>query len=190
MPTCFVVMGFNKKTDYATGRTLDLDKTYRNDHQARRGSAGVTCVRADEIVHSGVIDVPMYEQLLDADVVVADISTMNPNALYELGVRHALRPFTTIVMGESRIAEKSYPFDLGHLLIRSYVHLGDGIDYEEVERARKELTGAITTILQDPKHDSPVYVHLAGLERPKRAALQAAGSPPTAATARPRRPTA
>ena len=174
MPTCFVVMGFNKKTDYATGRTLDLDKTYRTIIKPAVEAAGVTCVRADEIVHSGVIDVPMYEQLLDADVVVADISTMNPNALYELGVRHALRPFTTIVMGESRIAEKSYPFDLSHLLIRSYVHLGDGIDYEEVERARKDLTRAITTILQDPKHDSPVYVHLAGLERPQRAALQAA----------------
>jgi tetratricopeptide (TPR) repeat protein len=172
--TCFVVMGFNKKTDYATGRTLDLDKTYRTIIKPAVEAAQVKCIRADEIVHSGVIDVPMYEQLLDADVVVADISTMNPNALYELGVRHALRPFTTIVIGESKIAEKSYPFDLSHLLIRSYVHLGDGIDYEEVERARKELTGAITAILQDPKHDSPLYVHLAGLERPKRAALQAA----------------
>jgi hypothetical protein len=178
--TCFVVMGFNKKTDYATGRTLDLDKTYRTIIKPAVEAAGVKCVRADEIVHSGVIDVPMYEQLLDADVVVADISTMNPNALYELGVRHALRPFTTIVIGESKIAEKSYPFDLSHLLIRSYVHLGDGIDYEEVERARKELAGAITTILQDPKHDSPVYVHLAGLVRPQRSAVPA---PPTAPVA-------
>src|ERR1700676_3251413 len=28
--TCFVVMGFGKKTDFETGRTLDLDKSYRN----------------------------------------------------------------------------------------------------------------------------------------------------------------
>jgi len=27
--TCFVVMGFGKKTDFETGRTLDLDKTYK-----------------------------------------------------------------------------------------------------------------------------------------------------------------
>ena len=27
---CFVVMGFGKKTDFESGRTLDLDKTYRN----------------------------------------------------------------------------------------------------------------------------------------------------------------
>ena len=28
--TCFVVMGFGKKTDFETGRTLDLDKSYKN----------------------------------------------------------------------------------------------------------------------------------------------------------------
>ena len=169
--TCFVVMGFNKKTDYATGRTLDLNKTYRNIIKPAVEAAGVKCVRADEIVHSGVIDVPMYEQLLEADLVVADISTMNANAIYELGVRHALRPATTIVMGESRIFEKGYPFDLNHLLIRSYVHMGDGIDFDEVEARRKELTEAIKVILAAPKNDSPVYVSLGDLERPQRRAV-------------------
>ena len=178
--TCFVVMGFNKKTDYATGRTLDLNKTYRNIIKPAVEAAGVTCVRADEIVHSGVIDVPMYEQLLEADLVVADISTMNPNALYELGVRHALRPFTTIVMGESRIFEKGYPFDLSHLLIRSYVHLGDGIDFDEVEARRKELTEAVQTILAAPKHDSPV-VREPG--RPRAAAEEAVAKQIAAAVA-------
>ena len=53
-------------------------------------SAGFDCVRADEIQHSGVIDVPMYERLLNADLVVADLSTLNVNAFFELGVRYAL----------------------------------------------------------------------------------------------------
>ena len=67
--TCFVVMGFGKKTDFETGRTLDLDKSYRNIIKPAVEAAGLACVRADEIVHSGLIDVPMYEQLLSADVV-------------------------------------------------------------------------------------------------------------------------
>ena len=37
--------------------------------------AGLECYRADEIVHSGVIDVPMYQQILTANVVIADLST-------------------------------------------------------------------------------------------------------------------
>ena len=56
----------------------------------------------------------MYERLLDADVVVADLSTTNANAIYELGVRHALRPHTTIVMAETAF---KFPFDLSHLSI-------------------------------------------------------------------------
>lgn len=88
--TCFVLMGFGKKTDFETGRTLDLDKSYFNMIKPAVKEAGLNCVRADEIVHSGVIDKPMYEQIVHADVVVADISTSNKKALYELGIRHAL----------------------------------------------------------------------------------------------------
>ena len=49
MGTCFVVMGFGKKTDFETGRTLDLDKTYRNIIKPAVVAAGLECTRADEI---------------------------------------------------------------------------------------------------------------------------------------------
>jgi hypothetical protein len=132
--TCFVVMGFGKKTAFETGRTLDLDKSYRNMIKPAVEAAGLKCVRADEIVHSGLIDVPMYEQLLNADVVVADLSTSNKNAFYELGVRHALRPYTTVVIAEDGI--KAFPFDVNHVVVRQYRHLGEDIGFEEVMRSR------------------------------------------------------
>ena len=59
---CFVLMGFGQKVDYRTKRTLDLDKTYRIIRAAIE-EAGLECIRADDIVHSGVIDKPMYENL-------------------------------------------------------------------------------------------------------------------------------
>ena len=189
--TCFVIMGFHKKTDFPTGRTLDLDKSYRLLIKPSVDEAGLTCVRADEIVHSGVIDVPMYQHLLDSDLVIADLSTSNPNALYELGVRHALRPFSTIVIAESKL---QYPFDVAHTAIRSYQHLGEAIDYEEVIRFRTELKAAITAILAKQEKDSPVYTYLPGLRPPgvaagrgggrgsvKRGAPAAAAAPPSAA---------
>lgn len=63
MPSCFVVMGFGRKTDFETGRTLDLDKSYRTIIRPAVIAADLTCERADEIQHSGVIDAPMYERL-------------------------------------------------------------------------------------------------------------------------------
>src|SRR6516162_10830718 len=158
--TCFVVMGFGKKTDFETGRVLDLDQSYLALIKPAVEAARLKCIRADEIVHSGLIDVPMYEQLLNADVVVADLSTSNKNAYYELGVRHALRPYTTVIICEDGI--KTFPFDVNHVVVQQYRHLGEGIDYGEVERFRKVLTEIILAVYkQTPRaKDSPVYTFL------------------------------
>ncbi len=165
--TCFVVMGFGKKTDFQTGRVLGLNKSYQYMIKPAAEDAGLECVRADEIVHAGLIDVPMYRQLLTADVVIADLSTSNPNAFYELGVRHALRPYTTITIAESKLI---YPFDVSHITIQRYEHLGEDIGYGEVVRFRTLLKDAIVRILQQPENDSPVYEFLNGLNPPALAA--------------------
>ncbi|GAA0881191.1 hypothetical protein GCM10009119_41610 [Algoriphagus jejuensis] len=157
-------MGFGIKTDYINGRKLDLNKSYRLLIKPVVESKGIECVRADEITHSGSIDVQMYQELLQADLVIADLSTLNANALYELGIRHALRPFTTIVISENKLV---YPFDLNHVVIHSYQHLGDAIDYEEVERFRAALGNVIQTVLDKTEADSPVYTYLHALIPPQ-----------------------
>lgn len=161
---CFVVMGYGVKTDYATGRHLDLDKTYKNIIKPAVEAAGLECWRSDEIIHSGIIDVPMYKYLLNADVVIADLSTDNSNAFYELGVRHALRPYTTITIAEKQFKN---PFDLSHTIIRQYEHLGSDIGYSEVMRFRRELIDSIAKIMSNPETDSPIYTYLTNLKPPK-----------------------
>jgi hypothetical protein len=94
----------------------------------------------------------MYERLLTADLVIADLSTANINAFFELGVRYALRPKTTIVIAENNF---EMGFDMGHVVIRKYEHLGPGIDPEEVERVKAELTKACREIPQTEQIDSP-----------------------------------
>jgi hypothetical protein len=166
--TCFVVMGFGKKTDFETGRVLDLDQSYLNLIKPAVEAADLKCIRADEIVHSGLIDVPMYELLLKADVVVADLSTSNRNAVYELGVRHALRPYTTVIIAEEQMMKSPF-FDLNHIVIRQYRHLGEDIGVSEAKRFTSELTAAIREILaKEPKlrWDSPVYKFIDSLRPP------------------------
>jgi hypothetical protein len=166
--TCFVVMGFGKKTDFETGRVLDLNQSYQNLIKPAVEAAGLECIRADEIVHSGLIDVPMYELLLKADVVVADLSTSNRNAIYELGVRHALRPYTTVIIAEEQMMKSPF-FDLNHIVIRQYRHLGEDIGVSEAKRFTSELTDAIKKItVVEPKlrWDSPVYKFIDRLTPP------------------------
>ena len=163
MPKCFVVMGYGEKTDFQQNKTFDLDKSYRYIIKPAVEAAGYTCVRADEIQHAGNINVPMYEQLLEADLVIADLSTANLNAFFELGVRYGLKPRTTIV-----IAEKGFkiPFDMGQVVIRHYEHLGKGIDHGEVERMKKALTEACLEVAKAERTDSPVYTFLRNLTPP------------------------
>jgi tetratricopeptide (TPR) repeat protein len=160
---CFVVMGFGKKTDYESGRTLDLDATYEAIIRPAVEQAGLRCIRADEVTHSGVIDLEMYELLFRADLVVADISTGNSNAIYELGVRHALCPNSTIVMKED--AGRLY-FDLNHVSTFHYRHLGEDIGAREAGRAARDLRLLIEAALASGKPDSPVYTFLPRLRRP------------------------
>src|SRR6185503_14732268 len=102
--------------------------------------------------------------------VVADLSTSNKNAFYELGIRHALRPFTTVIIAEDGI--KTFPFDISHVAVRQYHHLGEDIGFEEVMRFRDQLTNAIKVIFNEKPRskDSPVYTFLNGLTPPALAA--------------------
>jgi hypothetical protein len=165
MGTCFVIMGFGEKTDFQSNpqRVLNLNRTYEDIIKPAVTEAGLTCIRADEIIHSTVIDKPMYENLFSADLVIADLSTSNANAIYELGIRHALRQQRTIVMAENNF---SFPFDLNHLSILKYEHLGKDIGYGEVMRVRGILKDKITAVMTSPEADSPVFLFIPTLRAP------------------------
>ena len=165
MPSCFVIMGFGEKTDLATGRKLNLDKTYKNIIKPAVEAAGYKCVRADEVQHSGVIDIPMYEMLYDADLVIADLSTANLNAMFELGIRHGLKPRTTVIIAEDQFKS---PFDVNHIVIRKYQHLGPDIGFDEAKRMTEELTALLKELAKGDRADSPVYAFVSGLQKPER----------------------
>jgi hypothetical protein len=160
---CFVVQGYGQKTDFYSGRMLDLDSSYQVVKEAIE-EAGMRCVRADEIVHSGSIDVQIYEYLLSADIVLVDISTSNANAIYELGMCHVLRPRGTIV-----IAEKEFrnPFDTSLIPILAYEHLGKDLGLREAKRLKEELKRAIQAVLSaSDVTTSPLYSVLPDLRPP------------------------
>ena len=59
-------MGFGKKKDPDTNRTIDLDATYKKIIRPAVESAGCKCIRADEIVESGIIDRSMAADITAA----------------------------------------------------------------------------------------------------------------------------
>jgi hypothetical protein len=153
---CFVIQGFGKKQDYEQGKQFNLDASYAVIKEAIE-EAEIECHRADELRTNALIDQVMYDELLDADLVVADITTLNFNAGFELGVRYALRPYATLVVGEQGM---NFPFDVKHIYIHKYQHLGEDIGYSEAKRFSKELKQLAEQAVNNPKKDSPVYTYL------------------------------
>ena len=100
------------------------------------------------------------------DLVVADLSTANLlNAIFELGVRHALKPRGTIIIAESKF---TIPFDANHIVVRHYEHLGPDIGFDEAMRMQKVLTDLINALKGKEDVDSPVYTVILDLEGPRR----------------------
>lgn len=160
---CFVIMGFATKKDPVSNRTINLDETYKKIIQPAVMACGYTCVRADEISDSAIIDRGMYALLYCAELVIADISTYNPNAIYELGIRHALRPFSTIIIKED---QGIIPFDISHNRILNYKHLGTDITPKEAHKSVSELKLLIKAISANPTTDSPLYTYIPNIQKP------------------------
>lgn len=158
---CFVIMGYGKKTDPTLGKTFDLDITYNNIIKPAVEKAGFKSIRGDEVLESGIIDKSMYALLIHADLVIADITTFNPNAIYELGIRHAAKPFSTIIMKEK---DGNIPFDINHNKIFTYSHMGEDIGVTESERCVKALTNLIVEIDKAKETDSPLFHHIRGVQ--------------------------
>ena len=157
---CFVIIGYGKKTSYANGkhRILDLDQTYKLLIKPVFDELDIECYRAIDKNVNGSIDELMLREILEADIALADISTLNANVMWELGVRHALKKNYTVMICEQE-QMSSIPFDINHFIVHKYVHSEVGIPYDEVARFRGALKQIIEKMLaQDPPDsDSPVF---------------------------------
>jgi len=125
---------------------------------------GIRVVRADKIGKSGLISQQIFEHVISAKFCVADLSFGNPNAFYELGVRHMTKlPTIQIIRKGDKI-----PFDVaqGRTIVVDVSDIYTLMD--RMDSARKELAEHIRNYLnpQDTMvgDDNPISIYLPGLQ--------------------------
>ena len=125
---------------------------------------GLQVVRADKIGRSGLITQQVFEHLAKARLCVADLSFNNPNAFYELGVRHVCKLATIQII---RKGDK-IPFDVSQGRTINVDTADVYTIMDRVESARRELSEHIKNIMAAPKdspsEDNPVHVYLPTLQ--------------------------
>jgi tetratricopeptide (TPR) repeat protein len=146
-------MPFGKKWDATRTFEIDFDDVYERGIKPAVDREELEVIRADE--EQGVIHLPMFERLLLAEIAIVDVTNQNANVFYELGIRHAALPRSTIIVTAN---EKNLPFDIALLRAVPY-RLEDGRLSDEaatdlVEAIRSQLKGALKErVIQD----SPLF---------------------------------
>ncbi len=151
-PLCFVLMPFGSKPT-ASGSLLNFDSVYQDVIAPAIRDAGLEPIRADEEVTGGIIHKPMFERLILCEYAVADLTTANANVFYELGLRHAVRPATTVLIFAQGLGQ--LPFDVVPLRGLPYTIGADGKP-AEAARARADLARRLRES-REMQTDSPIF---------------------------------
>lgn len=157
LPLCFVLMPFGKKAA-ASGVVVDFDAVYRDLIAPAIADAGLEPLRADEELAGSLIHKPMFERLILCEYAVADLTNANANVFYELGLRHAVRPASTVLLFAEGMGQ--LPFDVAPLRALPY-RLGPDGTPVDVAAARGALAARLTAARDQPT-DSPVFQMVEG----------------------------
>jgi tetratricopeptide (TPR) repeat protein len=151
-PLCFVLMPLGQKPS-PSGRLIDFDAVYQELIAPAIAAARLEPLRADEEMTGGIIHKPMFEQLILCEYAVADLTTANANVFYELGLRHAVRPASTLLLFAKDASQ--LPFDVALLRALPYALGPDG----KPANSKADKTALADRLREARKAaaDSPVY---------------------------------
>lgn len=155
---CFVIMPFGTKPvtdDQGRTREMDFDAIYAGIFEPAIRSAPLPeggqlePRRTDRDFFAGDIGQDMFEYLEYSRVALADLTGLNPNVLYELGVRHRARQAGTAIFRQPGV---KLPFDIAQIKAFPYEYEPS----EQAEESRALISRVLSESLQQNRLDSPV----------------------------------
>jgi tetratricopeptide (TPR) repeat protein len=148
MQRAFVIRPFGKKKD-RQGNEIDFEHVSAELIVPALKAAGLGGGTTGEIIEAGNIREDMFGMILEADIVVCDMTIHNANVFYELGIRHALRKKRSVLI---RGAPTSDEVSFDNLTDRYLVY-----DVDKPAAALQQLTDTLTATLASERTDSPIF---------------------------------
>lgn len=99
---------------------------------------GYEVIRADKISEPGIITTQIIEHIVDAELVIADLTEKNPNVFYELAVRHAIRKPLVQIIKKGEII----PFDVAATRIIQF----DLHNLDSAASAKEEILSQVKSL--------------------------------------------
>ena len=148
--TCFVIAPIGESGSEIRKRS---DQIMKHIVIPAAEECGYKAIRADDISEPGIITSQVIQHIMDDPLVLADLTTQNPNVFYELAIRHAIKkPLVQIIERGDKI-----PFDVAGMRTIPVDHH----DLDSVEEARVEIVKQIKSVEKDASQiDTPISVAL------------------------------
>lgn len=149
----FIIRPFGEKSD-RNGAKINFDKVDQELISPALRQLEIDGGTTGEVMKAGNIREDMFQFLLTADLVIADVSIHNANVFYELGVRQALRDKRTFLL---RCNGDEIPFDLKTDRYLTY-------DKDNPAASLPDLIKALNETVSGDAQDSPVFKLLPKLQ--------------------------
>ena len=119
---CFIIMPVSDSKDYEKGH---FKRVYEDIIKPACEKANYKAVRADDIEETELIHISILKKIIEAPMAICDLSSKNPNVLFELGLRQAFDKPVVLIQekGSERI------FDVS--ILRAYDYCKE-LKYNEV----------------------------------------------------------
>lgn len=149
-------MHFGNKKDPFTGIEVNFDQIYKTTIKPAIISAKLESLGGDEEDRGRIIHHAMFPRLLLSEYVIAVLTTTNANVYYELGIRHAARSFTTILLHGNL---HPLSFDIAPNRTIMYIIEKDGtISEKSCLDLRAEILARLEIIIRDrARSDSALF---------------------------------
>lgn len=86
LKSCFIIMPISDQEGYSNGH---FDRVYEHIIKPACKIAGFKPTRADEVKSTNYIALDIVKRIIESDLALCDLSSKNPNVLYEVGIRQA-----------------------------------------------------------------------------------------------------
>ena len=158
---CFVILPYPASDEEASAP--DFDAVFEELIRPVIEDLNLDIIRADRVSRSGLIHKEMIENLLESDVVIADVTLGSPDVFFELGIRQTARRAGTVIL---RHARSTAPFSISGMRAVDYeLEARGGISRQQViEDCRTLLRTHVRNSLDNPSTDSLIHTLVPGLD--------------------------
>ena len=132
---CFVISPIGEEGSEVRERS---DQILKHIISSSVEQLGYTIIRADKISEPGIITTQIIEHIVDADLVIADLTDKNPNVFYELAIRHAIRKPLVQMIKKGEVI----PFDVAATRIIQF----DLQSLDSVAAAKEEIISQVKSL--------------------------------------------